>query len=117
MTRDIPRKTSEDFLRVCQAEEAAVREGRLKIFLGYAAGVGKSFRMLDEARRRRERGQDVVVAAVQREVPPDVAPVLRKMELIALKTFGDRVAIDVDAVLKPRPPACCIDRVACGNPP
>ena len=41
--------------------------GRLKVFLGYASGVGKSFRMLDEGRRRRERGQDVVAGALQPE--------------------------------------------------
>ena len=57
MAREMSRKTPEDFLRECQAEEAAVTKGRLKIFLGYASGVGKSFRMLDEARRRRERGR------------------------------------------------------------
>ena len=42
--------------------------GRLKVFLGYASGVGKSFRMFDEARRRKERGQDMVVAALQPQV-------------------------------------------------
>ena len=45
-----------------QAESA---RGRLKVFLGYAPGVGKSFRMFDEARRRKKRGQDVVVGALQ----------------------------------------------------
>jgi len=46
--------------------------GRLKVFLGYASGVGRSFRMFDEARRRKERGQDVVVGALQPQVPPEV---------------------------------------------
>jgi two-component system sensor histidine kinase KdpD len=66
MAAEIRRKTPEDYLRECQAEEQADlgrSKGRLKIVLGYASGVGKSFRMLDEARRRRERGQDVVVGA------------------------------------------------------
>ena len=66
MARELRRKTPEEFLREVQAEEAAaVRKGHLKIVLGYASGVGKSFRMLDEARRRRERGQDIVVGAIQ----------------------------------------------------
>ena len=68
MKREIRRKTPEELLRECQAEEAAAKKGHLKIFLGYASGVGKSFRMLDEARRRRERGQDVVVGAIQPRV-------------------------------------------------
>src|SRR5438093_4800525 len=100
MARDVSRKTPEDFLRECQAEEAAAGKGHLKIFLGYASGVGKSFRMLDEARRRRERGQDVVVGAVQPKVPPEVETVLRRLEVIPLKTVGDGTAIDVEALIR-----------------
>ena len=70
MPREPSRRTPEELLREAQAEEAAAQTGHLKIFLGYASGVGKSFRMLDEARRRRERGQDVVVGAIQPAVPP-----------------------------------------------
>src|SRR5437764_13739061 len=103
MARELPRKTPEDFLRECQAEEAAVRKGYLKIFLGYASGVGKSFRMLDEARRRRERGEDVVVCAIQPRMSPDVQAVLRNLEVIRLKVVGPGTAIDVEALLKRRP--------------
>ena len=49
--------------------EAAER-GVLKVFLGYASGVGKSFRLFDEGRRRKERGEDVVIAAVSPDIPP-----------------------------------------------
>src|SRR5215831_1281222 len=56
--------------------------GRLKVFLGYASGVGKSFRMFDEGRRRRERGQDVVVGAVQPEVPVPLKPLLVSLEIV-----------------------------------
>ena len=56
------RRTPEELLQQVQAEEDYERRGRLKVFLGYASGVGKSFRMLDEGRRRHERGQDVVWA-------------------------------------------------------
>jgi two-component system sensor histidine kinase KdpD len=111
------RKTPEDFLRECQAEEAAVRKGHLKIFLGYASGVGKSFRMLDEARRRRERGQDVVVGAIQPKVPPEVGRLLEKLEVIPLKTFGQDSAIDVEALMRRRPAVCVIDGLAYDNPP
>src|SRR5689334_19972541 len=101
-----------------QAEEAALTpKGYLKIFLGYASGVGKSFRMLDEARRRRERGQDVIVGAIQPQVPPDVEAVLQKLEVIALKPVGDGVAMNVDAILKRNPGVCFIDGLAYDNPP
>ena len=111
------RKTPEDFLRECQAEEAAAKKGRLKIFLGYTSGVEKSFRMLDEARRRRGRGEDVVVGAVQPSVPPDIEPILRKLELIPLRTVGNGTAIDVDAIVARHPSACIIDGLAYNNPP
>src|SRR6185503_7776193 len=100
MAREMSRKTPEDFLRECQAEEAAVTKGRLKIFLGYASGVGKSFRMLDEARRRRERGQDVVVGAIQPKVPLEVEKLLQKLDVIPLKTFGQDSAMDVEALIR-----------------
>jgi len=79
MPSEIRRKTPEEFLRECQAEEADSQRGRLKIFLGYASGVGKSYRMLDEARRRCERGQDVVVGAIQPAVPAEVEPWTKKL--------------------------------------
>jgi two-component system sensor histidine kinase KdpD len=115
--REPRRKTPEDFLRECQAEEAVAKKGHLKIFLGYASGVGKSFRMLDEARRRRERGQDVVVGAVQRHVPPEVEPILRKLEVIALKAAPGGTAVDVEAIIARHPSVCVIDGLAYNNPP
>ncbi len=55
-----------------QAAERAERRGQLKIFLGYAPGVGKSFRLFDEGRRRRNRGEDVIIAATQPKNDPQV---------------------------------------------
>jgi two-component system, OmpR family, sensor histidine kinase KdpD len=117
MAREIGRKSPEDFLREAQAEEAALGKGYLKIFLGYASGAGKSFRMLDEARRRRERGQNVVVAAVQGRIAPEVAALFRHLEVIPLQSIGQGTAIDVDAVIRRRPTVCFIDGLACDNPP
>ena len=117
MTPDTRRKTPEDFLREAQAEERAARQGRLKIFLGYASGVGKSLRMFDEARRRRERGQDIVVAAVQPRVPVEVDALLRNLEVIPLKSGGDHAAIDMDALMRRNPAVCVVDGLAYDNPP
>ena len=55
--------------------------------------------MIDEARRRRERGQDVVIGAVQPQEPPDVEEILRKLEVIPLKTVEGGTAIDVEAII------------------
>jgi len=120
MAAEIRRKTPEEYLRECQAEEEAAspkRGGHLKIFLGYASGVGKSFRMLDEARRRRERGQDIVVGAMQPDVPAEVAPLLQRLEVIPLKSVGGAAAINVDALIQRHPAACIIDGLAYDNPP
>jgi two-component system, OmpR family, sensor histidine kinase KdpD len=111
------RKTPEEFLRDCQAEEGQASKGYLKIFLGYASGVGKSFRMLDEARRRRDRGQDVVVAAVQPQVPVEVGAVLKKLEIIPLQQVDQGTAVDVEKVLVRHPAVCFIDGLAYDNPP
>ncbi|HTP86707.1 MAG TPA: hypothetical protein VMJ34_07165 [Bryobacteraceae bacterium] len=107
------RKTPDELLRELEAEERQITRGRLKIFLGYASGVGKSYRMFDEARRRRERGQDVVVAGVQRDMPADVAELLTHLQLIPQN--GD--AIDLNAVLRRHPGVCLIDGLAYDNPP
>ena len=117
MSTEQRRKTPEEFLRECQAEEEAGHHGRLKIFLGYASGVGKSFRMLDEARRRYERGQDVVVGAMQPAVPEEVVPILGKLEVVPLKNVGDATAIDVERILARHPAVCIIDGLAYNNPP
>jgi two-component system sensor histidine kinase KdpD len=108
------RKTPEELLREIQSEDPRAHKGYLKIFLGYASGVGKSFRMLDEARRRSERGQDVVVGALQPREPPEVQEILEKLELIPLK---NGVAVDVDAILRRAPAVCFIDGLAYDNAP
>jgi two-component system sensor histidine kinase KdpD len=117
MAGGLRRRTPEELLIEAQAEERPARRGYLKIFLGYASGVGKSFRMLDEARRRRERGQDVVVGGIQPKMPPDVAALLSQLEVIPLKPMAGARAIDVEAILRRRPTVCVIDGLAYNNPP
>src|SRR5215813_3817454 len=90
--------------------------GRWKVFLGYASGVGKSFRMFDEARRRKERGQDVVVGALQPEVPAELKPILRSLEVVPTLNIENVPVIDVAAILRRRPQVCVIDGLAYDNP-
>ncbi len=117
MPTESRRRTPEELLREVQAEEAAAARGRLKVFLGYASGVGKSFRMLDEARRRRERGSDIVVGGIQPEVPPDVEALLKNLEVVPFKMVGNQATIDMEALLRRRPRVCVIDGLAYDNPP
>jgi len=96
---------------------SGTERGRLKVFLGYASGVGKSFRMFDEGRRRRQRGQDVVVGALQPKVPAELQPLLSALEVIPTLNIKGVPVIDVDAVLRRRPQICLIDGLAYDNPP
>jgi two-component system sensor histidine kinase KdpD len=117
MAGETRRKTAEELLREIEGAERLPKKGYLKIFLGYASGVGKSYRMLDEARRRRERGQDVVIGAVQPRVPPEVEALLRNLEVIPLKQIDGGTAMDVDAIVRRHPAVCFIDGLAYNNPP
>lgn len=111
------RRSPEELLQQVQAEEEYEQRGRLKVFLGYASGVGKSFKMLDEGRRRRERGQDVVVGAIQPTRSPEIEAVLGKLEVIPLRPANDGAVMDVDAILKRHPAVCLVDGLAYDNPP
>ena len=111
------RPTPEQLLAQIELEERRKGRGRLKVFLGYAGGVGKSFQMLDEGRRRRERGEDVVVCALQKEYPPEAQEALQKLEIIPLLKTGDAESIDVAAVIRRRPQVVLIDGLAYENPP
>jgi two-component system, OmpR family, sensor histidine kinase KdpD len=111
------RPTPEQLLAQIELEERRKRRGRLKVFLGYAGGVGKSFQMLDEGRRRRERGEDVVVCALQPEYPPEVRDILKRLEVIPLSQTGDAESIDVPAVIRRHPQVALIDGLAYENPP
>jgi len=107
----------EALLRQIEAAERAAHRGQLKIFLGYASGVGKSFKLFDEGRRRHARGEDIVVAATQPDSPPEVVEVIRGLEIIPTRDVGGVPVIDVPTILARRPQACLIDGVAYDNPP
>ncbi|MGH9716123.1 MAG: universal stress protein [Candidatus Acidiferrales bacterium] len=113
----IQRPSPEQLLAQVELEERRNRRGRLKVFLGYAAGVGKSFQMLDEGRRRLQRGQDVVVCALQPSYPPEVQEILHKLEIIPTLKKGQSESIDVPAVIHRHPQVALIDGLAYDNPP
>ena len=81
--------------------------GAVRVYLGYAAGCGITTAMLEEAGRRRSRGSDVVVAAVDCHGREGVSAALEGLEVI-----GDGTTLDTDAVLARRPEVACIDDLA-----
>ena len=99
------------------AEAPESHRERLKIFLGYASGVGKSFRMFDEARRRKERGQDVVVGSIQPRRSSEIDDLLGHLEVIPPQIVEGVPVVDVEAILRRRPRLCVFDGLAYDNPP
>ena len=117
MTTSPKRPSPEQLLEQAKYEERQKTRGRLKVFLGYAAGVGKSYRMLDEGRRRHERGEDVVVCALQPEYAPEAMAILKKLENIPTLKTGEGESIDVPAIINRHPQVALIDGLAYENPP
>ena len=103
-------------------EEEGVRPtGRFRVYLGAAAGVGKTCAMLDEGWRRFQRGADVVVGFVETHGRPHTEEQIRDLPVVARRTVGYRNAMweemDLDAVLARRPEVVLIDELAHTNVP
>ena len=97
------------------------RRGHLKVYLGYAAGVGKTYRMLQEAHQLRDEGIDVVVGLVETHGRADVARLLQGLEIIPRQRQEYRGIIveemDVNAILTRRPQIVLVDELAHTNVP
>jgi two-component system, OmpR family, sensor histidine kinase KdpD len=113
----LQRPTPEQLLAQIKLEERRKNRGQLKVFLGYSAGVGKSFRMFDEGRRRRERGEDVVICAAQSQYSAEVDAILQNCEFIPTLKVGESESVDVAAVIRRHPQVALIDGLAYDNPP
>jgi len=119
--------SDEDFLipsdqtTVESSENMVAPPGKFRIYLGAAAGVGKTVAMLDEGWRRRERGRDVVVGFVETHGRPHTADALKDLEVVPRKRIEYRGAIfeemDLDAVLARRAELALIDELAHTNVP
>ena len=102
-------------------EQKTVRRGQLKIFLGYAAGVGKTYAMLAAAQRRRAEGLDVVVGYVDTHHLAETGALLAGLEVVPPKRLdyqgSELTELDVDAVLARRPALVLVDELAHSNAP
>ncbi|HEY7291863.1 MAG TPA: hypothetical protein VH583_18635 [Vicinamibacterales bacterium] len=107
----------EALLREAEAAELAERRGSLKVFLGYASGVGKSFKLFDEGRRRHQRGEDVIVAAMQPDVSSEIRDAIRTLEIIPTIDVAGTPVVDLPAVLRRHPQVALVDGLAYDNPP
>ncbi|GFO53093.1 two-component sensor histidine kinase [Geomonas sp. Red276] len=115
------RPSPETFLKVAQAEEAQKGCAKLKIFLGYAAGVGKTYSMLEAAHQRKREGRDVVVAYVESHGRSETDLLLEGLEVLPkarLEYQGVLLPeLDLDAVLARKPQIALVDELAHTNAP
>ncbi len=103
------------------AVPAARRRGTLRVYLGAAPGVGKTFAMLNEGRRRKERGTDVVVGYVETHGRAHTAEQIGDLEVVPRRILTYRGAaleeMDLDAVLARHPNVALVDELAHTNVP
>ncbi len=117
--KDHTRPDPDALLREVQREET--KRGRLKIFLGYAPGVGKTYTMLNEARVLKKRGEDVVVGIVETHGRAETEELLKGLEVIPRRSAEYQGIVlrelDLDAILKRRPAVVLVDELAHTNAP
>lgn len=115
------RPDPDDLLAHVQADEERQARGKLKVFLGYAAGVGKTYAMLEAAHQRRDEGIDVVVGYVETHGRVETETLLRDLEVIPRQQLEYRgttqVEMDLDTVLARQPQLVLVDELAHTNMP
>lgn len=108
---------ADSFLRMIRR----ARRGRLKIYLGYGAGVGKTWQMLEEAHRLKKEGIDVVVGLVETHGRQETAALVNGLEVIPRHRYEYRSItveeMDVEAILARKPQVALVDELAHTNVP
>jgi two-component system sensor histidine kinase KdpD len=115
------RPDPDKLLEQVQAEVKSARRGRLKIFLGYAAGVGKTYAMLEAARQRKMEGVDIVVGYIETHKRVETERLVQGLESLPRKSIEYHgvmlTEMDVDAILTRRPKLALVDELAHTNAP
>ncbi|MGZ6012793.1 MAG: DUF4118 domain-containing protein [Caulobacteraceae bacterium] len=116
MTLDEPRRPDPDALL---KEAAKAGRGRLKVFLGMAPGVGKTYGMLSAARRRKEAGGEVLVGVVETHGRKETEALLEGMEVLGRKPIQYKgrtyLEFDIDEALARKPKLLLVDEYAHSN--
>src|SRR5580693_10277494 len=107
-------KTPEQWLAAAKPVEKT--KGALKLFLGYAPGVGKTFSMLSEAIRRHSRGEDVVIGVIETHGRKATAELAAQLEAVPRKKLEYKGTLfeemDVDAIRARKPVVALVDELA-----
>ena len=121
VTSEEPRPDPDALLRRLSAQERRGRPGRLKILFGAAAGVGKTYAMLEAAQKKRAEGVDVVVGWVETHGRAETAALAEGLERLPAREVEYRGTLlrefDLDAALARRPGLMILDELAHSNAP
>lgn len=113
------RPNPDELLAVLKADESQSKKGRLKVFFGYAAGVGKTYAMLQTARHAKESGREVVVGYVEPHGRRETEALLEGLEALPTRPIEYRGVVlrefDVDAALARHPDILLVDELAHTN--
>ena len=113
------RKKPEEILKDIKSQEEEKKFGKLKIFFGYAAGVGKTYSMLEAAHENKKKGVDVVAGYIEPHARPETAALTRGIEsipTICVNHHGIKLnEFDIDAAIKRHPELILIDELAHSN--
>src|SRR5512142_3530208 len=111
------RAAPQDFLELVERG----RRGRLKLYIGFAAGVGKTWRMREEAHALRARGVDVVGALIETHGRAETAALVRDLEVVPRRELDYRGVtvdeLDLEAVLARKPAVAVVDEIPHTNVP
>jgi len=115
------RLTPEKLLQQAEEEERQAKRGNLKIYLGAAPGVGKTYMMLQDAIAQREQGLDILVGVAESHGRQEIEALLKKLEILPLQEVEYRerkiLEFDIDGALKRNPGLILIDEMAHTNAP
>jgi two-component system sensor histidine kinase KdpD len=113
----VTRPRADDFLELVQR----TRRGGLKLYIGFAAGVGKTYRMLEEARALKQRGVDVVLGFVETHGRAETEALIRDLEVVPRRKVQYRGVtveeMDPEAILLRKPEICIVDEIPHTNAP
>ena len=116
---EIPRQDPDQLLRAIRNDTLNENRGKLKIFFGYAAGVGKTYAMLQAAHQAKERGIDVVAGYIEPHARPQTTALLNGLEqLPVIQVFYGGITLrefDIDGALKRKPQLILVDELAHTN--
>ena len=115
------RPDPDELLERLKAEEVSAQRGKLKIFFGASAGVGKTYAMLSAARQQAEQRADIVIGVVETHGRKETEALLDGLEQLPLKTLAYRGRVlkefDIDGALARQPTLILVDELAHSNAP